>query len=128
MPDIPEPFLTQSEARTMQPADLQRYKKLLLQKQQELSYPSLDDARIPRAAGGKGDLVDQANADAEAELQIRLHQSEGRLSQAIEDALGRIRRGTYGICTVCERAISKSRLEAVPWTHVCRDCKESQIA
>ncbi len=48
------------------------------------------------AAGGlQGDLIDEANA--EAELQIRLHQTDGRLLRAIEEALGRIRQGTYGI-------------------------------
>jgi hypothetical protein len=55
--------------------------------------------------------------DAEAELQIRLHQTGNRLLRAIEEALGRIRQGTYEICGVCNQPISRSRLEAVPWTH-----------
>ncbi len=46
----------------------------------------------------KGDLKDDANA--EAELQIRLHRTGGRLLRAIEEALGRIRLGTYEICGV----------------------------
>jgi RNA polymerase-binding transcription factor len=112
----------------MRAEDLQRYKKLLLEKQQELSFPNTEDAWLPQAGGREGDLMDQANADAEAELQIQLHQIEGRLSRAIEDALGRIRRGTYGVCTVCAQPISKPRLEAVPWAHVCRECKERQFA
>ena len=54
--------------------DLQRYKGLLLEKQRELSFVK-DDAGtlVPAASGLEGDLIDQANADAEAELQIRLH-------------------------------------------------------
>src|SRR5882724_7409099 len=60
--------------------------------------------------------------DAEAELQIRLHQTDNRLLRAIEEALSRIRQGTYGIFGVCNRPISRSRLEAVPWTYHCRDC------
>jgi RNA polymerase-binding transcription factor DksA len=71
-----------------------------------------------------GDLIDQANADAEAELQIRLHQTYGHLLRAIEEALGRIREGTSGVCLVCKQPISKARLEAVPWTHLCSECKE----
>jgi len=110
----------------MGPADLQRYKKLLLEKQQELSPAKPAESRVPAAGGWEGDLVDQANADAEAELQIRLHETDRRLLRAIEDALARMRRGTYGVCTVCQQPISKVRLEAVPWTHLCRECKERQ--
>ena len=87
-----------------------------------------DLARVPAAGGWKGDIVDQANADAEAELQIHLHKSDGRLLKAIEEALARMRRDTYGVCVACKEPISKARLEAVPWTHLCRECKERQAA
>jgi DnaK suppressor protein len=82
----------------MRPADLQRYKKLLEEKQLELFAKAEPETRAPRAGAWEGDLVDKANATAEAELQARLHQSGGRLLRAIEDALARIRRGTYGVC------------------------------
>ena len=73
-----------------------------------------------------GDLADQANADTEAGLYIRLHQTDVRLLRAIKEALARISQGKFGICEVCRRAISKARLEAVPWTRLCKDCKEHQ--
>ncbi len=107
--------------------DLQRYKRLLLEKRRELSSAQGDaQARVPAAGGWDGDLVDQANADAEAELQIRLHQTDGRLLRAIEEAFARIRQGTYGLCEACKQPISKARLEAVPWTRLCRECKERE--
>jgi len=81
-------------------------------------------ALVPAAGGLQGDMIDQANADEEAELQIQLHQTDGRLLRAIEEALARIRQGAYGVCEVCKRPISKARLEAVPWTRRCRECKE----
>ena len=113
----------------MEPSQLERYRSLLLEKQSELlSGRSGDLARVPAAGGSKGDSVDQANADAEAELQIHLHKSDGRLLKAIEEALARMRHGTYGVCVVCKEPISKARLEAVPWTHLCRECKERQAA
>jgi len=109
------------------PSDLQRYNRLLLAKHGELSS-ALGEAqsRVPAAGGLQGDVIDQANADAEAELQIRLHQTDGRLLRAIEEALARIRQGTYGVCVVCKQPISKARLEAVPWTRLCRECKEHE--
>ena len=82
----------------MRPADLRRYKKLLLEKQRELVFVKPDaETRVPRAGGSEGDLIDQANADAEADLQIRLHETDGRLLWAIEDSFARMRQGTYGV-------------------------------
>ncbi len=111
----------------MGPADLRRYHRLLLKKQRGVSS-ALGEAqpRVPAAGGLEGDLIDQANADEEAEVQIHLHQTEGRLARAIEEALARIRQGTYGVCEVCKHPISKARLEAVPWARHCRECKEHE--
>ena len=111
----------------MGPADLQRYRKLLLEKRRELSSAHGDPrALVPAAGGWAGDLIDQANADAEAELQIQLHRTDGRLARGIEEALVRIRKRTYGVCEACEHPISKARLDAVPWTRHCRECKERE--
>jgi RNA polymerase-binding transcription factor DksA len=83
--------------------------------------------RCQRQAAGRAILL-TANADAEAELQILLHESDGCLLITIEEALARMRQGTYGVCAVCKEPITKARLEAVPWTHLCRECKERQAA
>jgi len=113
----------------MGPAELQRYKKLLAEKQQELLFEEPEaESPAPNAGSAEGDLIDIANANAEAELQIRLHQSEGRLLCAIDDALARMRKGTYGICEVCKQPISKVPFEALPWTRLCRACKDSEPA
>jgi hypothetical protein len=53
---------------------------------------------VPAVGGLQGDLKDEANA--EAELQIRLHRNDGRFLRAIEEALGQIRLDTYEICGV----------------------------
>ena len=66
-------------------------------------------------------------SDAEAELQIQLHRTDGRLLRAIEEALVRIKKRTYGVCEACGHPISRLRLNAVPWTRHCRECKERQI-
>ena len=118
---------SRSTGPLMRQTDLRRYKNLLLEKQREMWSAKTDvHSQLPAAGVTEGDLVDHANADAEAELQVRLHQTEGKLLRAIEDALIRMQRGTYGICTTCQRPISAARLKAVPWTHLCVQCKERQ--
>lgn len=112
----------------MHARDLDRYKRLLLAKQQALSVNRSETEAVVPPGGAPGDLIDQANADAEAELQVRLHQTDARLLRAIEEALARIRRGTFGVCEVCKNPISRARLEAVPWSRLCRDCKEREHA
>lgn len=34
--------------------------------------------------------------------------------------------GGYGVCASCGRDISTKRLEAVPWTELCRECADSE--
>lgn len=42
--------------------------------------------------------------------------------EQLEEALGRIKNGTYGISHKCGEDISAERLNAVPFAHLCRDC------
>ena len=107
---------------TMDKANLQRYERLLRdQRRKLLAVPGL----VPAAGGWEGDLIDQANAAVEAELQIRLHETDAQLQDAIEEALARVKEGTYGVCTYCNQPIPKARLEAIPWTRLCRSCAEA---
>jgi len=110
----------------MNKSDLLRYKNLLLSKRQELSAgKSLADMNIT-AGELRGDPADMAASETYAAMQIRLQQTDSKLMRAIEDALTRIRHEEFGICEECRQPISKARLEAVPWTRWCRDCKERQ--
>jgi DnaK suppressor protein len=110
----------------MNKSDLFHYKNLLLAKQQELTTgKSLVDS-IPTAGELRGDPVDMASSETDAATQIRLQQTDSGLLRAIEDALARIRHAEFGTCEECGQVISKARLEAVPWTGWCRDCKERQ--
>ncbi|MBL9051605.1 MAG: TraR/DksA family transcriptional regulator [Tabrizicola sp.] len=40
----------------------------------------------------------------------------------IRAALARIEDGTYGECMRCGAAIAEARLDALPWTPLCRSC------
>jgi RNA polymerase-binding protein DksA len=109
----------------MHAKESERYKRLLVEKRRELLTVSTG-AAIPAAGRVEGDPADQATADAEAELEIQLHRTDGRLLRVIDEALDRIYHRVYGVCESCKKPIAKARLEAVPWTRHCRHCKEKE--
>jgi DnaK suppressor protein len=76
----------------------------------------------------QGDMADQASGNNEVHIQLKLKQTDAKILQAIEEALARIEKGTYGICRDCGEPIPKARLNAIPWTRVCITCKEKQSA
>jgi DnaK suppressor protein len=76
----------------------------------------------------QGDLADQAAGNNEVHIQLKLKQVDAKILQAIEEALRRLEKGTYGICRDCGEPIAPARLKAIPWTRVCITCKEKQSA
>ena len=69
---------------------------------------------------------DMATSTFDRELDATLEGNEERLLQAIDAALQRIEDGTYGICQSCGEPIAPERLEALPWTTRCIDCKRRE--
>ena len=65
------------------------------------------------------DHVDAAQAEETAIPLDSLNQSERMWVDEIDEALGRIDRGTYGVCEACGERIEENRLEAVPWAKRC---------
>jgi DnaK suppressor protein len=74
----------------------------------------------------QGDLADQASGNNEVHIQLKLRQTDAKILTAIEEALARIEKGSYGICRDCGEPIAPARLNAIPWTRVCISCKEKQ--
>lgn len=70
--------------------------------------------------------ADVATVTFDRELDYSLEESEERLLQAIDASLVRIDEGTFGICNGCGRPIGDERLEALPWTTQCIDCKRKE--
>ena len=74
----------------------------------------------------QGDMADQASGNNEVHIALKLKQTDAKILQAIEEALKRIDKGTYGVCRDCGEMIAPARLNAIPWTRVCIVCKEKQ--
>jgi DnaK suppressor protein len=74
----------------------------------------------------QGDMADQASGNNEVHIQLKLKQTDAKILQAIEEALLRLDKGSYGVCRDCGENIAEARLNAIPWTRVCITCKEKQ--
>jgi RNA polymerase-binding protein DksA len=71
-------------------------------------------------------LADTATVTLDREIDYTLEENEERLLAAIDDALKRIDAGTFGICRTCGRPIDEERLEALPYTTQCIECKRKE--
>ena len=110
-------------------AALTRLKDELLRKRGEILAASTGTRALPESAdvnSRQGDLADQASGNNEVHIALKLKQTDAKILQAIEEALQRIDKGTYGLCRDCGEPISSPRLQAIPWTRVCIHCKEKQ--
>lgn len=72
------------------------------------------------------DLGDQASAEIDRNFMLRLRGRERKLLKKIEEALDRIKLGTFGICDKCGQEIDIRRLDARPVTTMCIECKTLQ--
>ena len=110
-------------------AILAELRDALVKKRAELLAVSTGTRPLPAAAdvnSRQGDLADQATGNNEVHIQLKLKQTDAKILQAIEEALVRMDKGTYGVCRDCGDPIAAARLQAIPWTRVCIKCKEKQ--
>lgn len=77
-------------------------------------------------SGNIPDPNDRASIESDRSFELRLRGRERKLMEKIDEALGRIEDGSYGICEDCGEEISVKRLEARPVAKYCIDCKTSQ--
>ena len=77
-------------------------------------------------ADDRYDEVDQASADSEQAMRMRLRNREMLYIKKVDEALRRIEEGTFGECEECGEDIEIRRLEARPTATHCVFCKEEQ--
>ena len=63
---------------------------------------------------GVKDSVDLSVMDLNKEIALRLGERSSQLVADIDQALLRIKEGSYGICARCSQPINERRLEALP--------------
>ena len=110
------------------PADLRRFRAILLAKQTEIlgNVISMENEALRRSHASPllqpHDLADLSADNYELENTLGLVGSERGLLAEIEHALARIQSGTYGACEGDGRSIPRARLRAIPWARYCVHC------
>jgi len=116
-------------------ADLKKYEQLLLAKRaklmQEIEELKEDSASTIKDAAGdlssySYHMADLGTDAQEREKRFQLAAKSGRLIYHIDEALRRMKEGSFGVCEQCGKEISRARLEAVPHARMCIACKEKE--
>jgi len=85
-----------------------------------------EEKPVADVSGYDDDLVDVATETFEREKGLALESSVQGILEMVEEALQRIRKGTYGLCDSCGRPIDENRLRAIPYTRLFITCKERE--
>ncbi len=120
----------------MKKEDLEYFKKLLIQKRDEMlkELGNLRDNDLNttlKDASGENSayayhMADIGTDNMEREKAFFFATREERFLYHIEQALERIENGTYGLCQECGEPIGRERLEAVPHARLCISCKSKE--
>ncbi|MFA6341285.1 MAG: TraR/DksA C4-type zinc finger protein [Fibrobacteraceae bacterium] len=127
-------IMTEKKPAKMSKKDLDYFEALLIEKRRELvaaqtestdsnTFHSQKD-QGGELAGYSNHLADAASDYTSLETNFDLAAREGKYLVYLEDALTRIKLGTFGVCKICQQLIPKARLEAVPTATKCVNCKE----
>ena len=116
----------------MKQRDLTTFKKLLDERRQELMTEAVGTMHGMGMVGDSRetfpDPTDRASLEGNRNLTLRIRDRERKLITKIDEALGRIADGSYGVCEDCGGAIGVERLRARPVTTLCIACKSEQEA
>lgn len=115
----------------MSDADLKFFEEMLIEKRRELVNAQSENekaetfkSQVQAGDGGESNSADLATDYNALETNFSLAAREGKYLVYLEEALKRIKKGTFGVCKVCGELIPKARLMAVPTATKCVNCKE----
>jgi len=110
------------------PREIRQSKALLLAKLNEIlnNVISMEEETLRRPRTDLSSMpihmADVGTDNFEMENTLGIMDSERKLLLEIQDALGRIENGTYGICEGNNEPIPRQRLRAIPWARYCVTC------
>lgn len=123
------PLAVARAAKPLTPAEVEEFRQMLVNKRAEIlrDMETLQgealNANRQEAAGDLSTMpihmADLGSDNYELEFTLGLIEGERTILREIEEALERVRGGTYGFCLATGNPIGKARLRAKPWAKYC---------
>jgi DnaK suppressor protein len=109
----------------MQEERLAHFKEILIAQLRGHANNVRDDqaAALELSDDGVKDSMDLSVMDVNKELALRRGDRESQMIADIDQALLRIKEGSYGICARCNKPIDERRLEALPTARFDAECQ-----
>jgi DnaK suppressor protein len=117
-PSADEPFMNEMQQEYFR-RKLKNWRDELLEDYEETRE------RLSSADGRSVDLFDMASDEIDRALELRTRDRERKLLAKIDQALERLKDGTYGYCTETGQPLSLARLEARPTAELCIAAQEA---
>ena len=113
--------------------NFEAYKKILLKTKDQIAgdIRNLSDENSGSGNDRSGDvsghalhMADVATDMYDREFLLGLAGNDREMLYEIDEAMGRIHDGTYGVCIECKKNIPVTRLKAIPQVRTCMKCQE----
>lgn len=101
---------------------ISKFREVLMNLKMELEKQSRSSSRLLKTKSGNE--VDRSLNDQLNTLDLKIVQRQHYYEKKLQDALNRLKDGTFGKCEECDSDISEGRLIARPTATMCISCKE----
>ena len=114
------------DEQAFSPAEIESAKKTLVKMKKDI-FKEIDagikEGSSKDSTEYRGDNYDIASSERDRELMYMLGDRERKKVREIDNALLKIKEGTYGVCDECGEPISKKRLKIIPYSNLCINCQ-----
>ena len=115
-----------SDEQTFSPEEIESAKKTLVKMKKDI-FKEIDagikEGSSKDSTEYRGDNYDIASSERDRELMYMLGDRERKKVREIDNALLKIKEGTYGVCDECGEPITKKRLKIIPYSNLCINCQ-----
>lgn len=124
--DLPKNYSPSEDEPYMSSKQLEYFRRKLLHWRKQLVQEASDiSERIKEKSLREPDAVDQGALESNKAVELRTHNRYVKLINKIDDALERIKKGTYGYCQKTGKEIGIKRLEVRPIARFSIEAQES---
>lgn len=122
---LPPEYHPSAKEEYMCPKHLEYFRLKLEGWKAELLHESIETIHhMQEETHNEPDLADRATTETDRAFELRTRDRERKLINKINDALMRIRDGSYGYCEDTDEPIGLARLEARPIATLCLEAQE----